>query len=258
MDSDEGIIINGTELNPDYTNAQVLIRLIAAEEVAVRREQNMLLPVSCLPAEVMQDIFSYLPYEAKRGALSLDAMNVSHVCSRWREMALGYAPLWSVLCFFKNRDYVETFINRSGNAPLTLRYNKILEKYDLSWSNFRLALRHLERTRELEISGKIDLRDRFSLTLKDDINRPAPILEVFCFNADEGCHGTNLPLQLFGGHAPLLHYFYSCGTNVPWNNAHFMVNLTEFHVHDQIGIGQPTLHQLLFALQQCQHWRCLL
>lgn len=71
------------------------------QEMEYRR--NALVPISRLPPETLVEIFAFLPFPADTsGCVSyLTLISVTHVCRRWREVALSFPSLWSYINFTK-------------------------------------------------------------------------------------------------------------------------------------------------------------
>ncbi|KAI0782184.1 hypothetical protein C8Q75DRAFT_811868 [Abortiporus biennis] len=78
--------------------------------------RNMKCPVNGLPDEVITSIFLHI------GDHPRDKVNITHTCSRWRDIALKFSSMWTNL----NLDFVEphnfgTLLSRSKFQPLVLR-----------------------------------------------------------------------------------------------------------------------------------------
>jgi hypothetical protein len=84
-----------------------------------RMRQNALLPVSCLPPELLLKIFHILaagfhPYPV---TCNLGWIQVTHVCSRWRQTACADATLWTRMDFSMGRWWVCEMAERARSAP---------------------------------------------------------------------------------------------------------------------------------------------
>ncbi|KDQ51401.1 hypothetical protein JAAARDRAFT_84031, partial [Jaapia argillacea MUCL 33604] len=86
--------------------------------------RNSLMPISCLPPEVLANIF--VQYAAqinlRSPSISLGCSTdwwiaVTYVCRHWREVALATPRLWSSLSFQRPK-WVPEMIIRSRMAPL--------------------------------------------------------------------------------------------------------------------------------------------
>ena len=77
------------------------------------------------PTEILQQIFLLVCRSSGNTPCTRSSvMILSHVCSRWRHIALGYSPLWT---FFTNADFchhrwMSTVIQRSGSCSLSINF----------------------------------------------------------------------------------------------------------------------------------------
>ncbi|KIK71303.1 hypothetical protein GYMLUDRAFT_326254 [Collybiopsis luxurians FD-317 M1] len=103
---------------------------VAAEKEALiakrRRLEAQKQPIHQLPAEILLEIFSQL-VRYTSDAVSIEdqrtLVNLSHTCSSWRALCLGTSRLWTFIhfpCTGWNENRVETFLERSGDAPLDI------------------------------------------------------------------------------------------------------------------------------------------
>ncbi|TFY69519.1 hypothetical protein EVG20_g3127 [Dentipellis fragilis] len=94
------------------------------ELLAWYRCHNAMLPVAFLPPEVLTYIFTCLalvdiPYTRySRG--SLGWIQVTHVCHRWRTLALQSPSLWADFTFLKGNG-TETMMERARQVPLRVK-----------------------------------------------------------------------------------------------------------------------------------------
>lgn len=77
------------------------LAVLDTEKYALRRQRNAFATTSCLPAEVLSQIFTWNMLSHYRHTLqpsehrrSLDWILVSHVCQYWREVAINSPQLW--------------------------------------------------------------------------------------------------------------------------------------------------------------------
>lgn len=101
------------------------------QEISARR--NALLPVIQFPSEILGSIFRFLlpalklqPPDSSHDdtAAQVDAgtrslIAASHVCQRWRDVALEHSELWTIL-WIKNTPWMHEMISRSRGMPLTV------------------------------------------------------------------------------------------------------------------------------------------
>jgi hypothetical protein len=149
---------------------------IEVRDLAYRR--NMLTDINCLPAEIITSIFlqykasgSPFVYGSEPTDMSFKDLNVlTSVCRYWRELSIGYAPLWSTICE-GNREIIRTKLQRSGSSLLDVRpaYNT-----GVDLSKLEMLLSELFRIRSLHGWVSYSRLDRFNQFLRE----PAPYLET--------------------------------------------------------------------------------
>ena len=87
--------------------------------IPFKRLQNSAAPIHRLPPEIFTEIFSGLTqYDSEPGILRHLILS-THVCSRWRQIALDAASLWTTFSIH-NIAAAEVFMKRSRNRPLSL------------------------------------------------------------------------------------------------------------------------------------------
>ncbi|KAJ7678732.1 hypothetical protein B0H17DRAFT_103074 [Mycena rosella] len=87
-------------------------------------------PISCLPADVLGEIFMWslctngFHSLTERGCLMLEPLTLSHVNSRWRDVAISTSRLWSTIWVDRPREanvpMVELWLERSRQCPLII------------------------------------------------------------------------------------------------------------------------------------------
>ncbi|CAL1701802.1 unnamed protein product [Somion occarium] len=67
------------------------------------------------------------------------AVEISHVCRRWRILALETSALWSRICLMGDEglDYVKAYLQRSQSRPFTVVLNFYEYANDRLWSEYR-------------------------------------------------------------------------------------------------------------------------
>ncbi|KAI0042522.1 hypothetical protein FA95DRAFT_561129 [Auriscalpium vulgare] len=92
-------------------------------------QHNSQLPATRLPPEILSHIFSILSSIHKphtkdgSGPRSLGWLAATHVCQRWRTIALEDASLWAsniTVPFVLGAQWAETFLSRARNASLSI------------------------------------------------------------------------------------------------------------------------------------------
>ncbi|KAI0058903.1 hypothetical protein BV25DRAFT_1829659 [Artomyces pyxidatus] len=122
-------------------------------------------PVHRLPPEIVAAIFStyaslgYITFTKIVSDYEGDSLtkvdkqvgwiNVTHVCRRWREIALGHATLWSSIDCTVPRPWREEMLHRSAACPVSLDLNaNVLDIAELQ----RFVLENIPRFMSLSIS----------------------------------------------------------------------------------------------------------
>ncbi|KAI0747419.1 hypothetical protein C8Q74DRAFT_1374450 [Fomes fomentarius] len=93
---------------------------------------NALPSINRLPVEFLVEVIKYATH-CKRTSLHdtiplrkvdisplLTLIAITHVCRRWRDVATGTPMLWNRFRSIPNNSLLELFLERSGNAPLTV------------------------------------------------------------------------------------------------------------------------------------------
>ncbi|TCD61466.1 hypothetical protein EIP91_008401 [Steccherinum ochraceum] len=113
--------------------------VLSKQLVQVRSQMNACIAACRLPPELLREIFILLRDDAEPKLM----VPLSHVCSVWRQAALGYQDLWTGINLM-NTALTDMFIRRSGNAPLSLCLDE-RESLDLGAIRHSIArLTHIE------------------------------------------------------------------------------------------------------------------
>ncbi|KAJ7614012.1 hypothetical protein FB45DRAFT_937682 [Roridomyces roridus] len=187
---------------------------------ALCARRNSLAVVSRLPPELLAVILelcrSIDDDEPKfRTRRFIPVLKITHVCRRWRHVALASAAFWSCIVLSSPRWALE-MLERSRNAPLTVGMDMA------SGEKKTVAARHqvlgqVHRIRELHLTLPM-----FDSMLPPSLFKPAPVLEAFYFWSF-GRVNSIAPASLFGGEAPALRHLSlrSCQIHPDsplWNN----------------------------------------
>lgn len=134
-------------------------------------------------------------------------MNITHVCARLREIALGMPMLWASLVLAEDSTrWLSEVLHRSGDQPLTLSLHKSFGRSKFNHRERVCAIltepSHLSRVKSVTISDLHGWRP-FARTL---LTQPAPQLEDLVLGPKElhkvfGLHKVKmfvLPKTLFG------------------------------------------------------------
>ncbi|KAI0047186.1 hypothetical protein FA95DRAFT_1470799, partial [Auriscalpium vulgare] len=91
---------------------------------ALREKRNTLIPICRLPPEVLALVFTYLT------GFAWDSVNgypyhirwivVTHICRRWREVAIQHAGLWTNINLDIGSNWAATFASRARQVLLAI------------------------------------------------------------------------------------------------------------------------------------------
>ena len=146
-----------------------------------------------IPPEILASIFLFHPayiHELEdplrregcakcNGCRAFAWVVVSHVCRRWRDVALHCRALWTRLPVSVHPEWMAELLRRSGNAPLLISAASLADDIDPALRQGReksleLALGELHRMHRLCINAPQGLPRRIVQLLAG----PAPLLEV--------------------------------------------------------------------------------
>jgi hypothetical protein len=127
--------------------------------------RNILAPISNLPTEILVCIFHMIAFSVHYW---LGLVHVTHVCRRWRQIALDHTSLWTYFSGREPKIWIAEQLSRARNAPLVIEHFR--------WSmagreEFSLFTPHIFHTRELHLH-------RLSPNIVQEIRTlKAPLLE---------------------------------------------------------------------------------
>src|SRR5258708_37372795 len=132
-------------------------------------------PITLLPVEILSEIMCYMPLFYGHDAPDIRPLNrdldpsrrftrdgpirtphwvaVSHVCHRWREIALKCKALWTCIPVVSVR-WAERALALSDPHPLTLRIDSEDSSLDRGYASvgaLRTVLSHMSRIRKIRI-----------------------------------------------------------------------------------------------------------
>ncbi|KAI0060683.1 hypothetical protein BV25DRAFT_1992747 [Artomyces pyxidatus] len=179
---------------------------------AMRTRRNALAPISVLPPEILARIFELHAIDCPHGKVDYyraDRMNLrfgwiasaTHVCRRWREVALDHPRLWGRLAFNMGSKWVEEMLARVKAAPIFVSQKL---PYCSPPTTGTVTLMHpaipsrLSQVQELNFSGYLE----HMLPL---LTRPAPMLERLELSTDvDMTTQVSIPINFLDNHAPRL------------------------------------------------------
>ncbi|KAK7051660.1 hypothetical protein VNI00_004639 [Paramarasmius palmivorus] len=134
------------------------------------------------------------------------ALTLSHVCRRWRTIAIGFPSLWTLIDF-STPELANEMLKRSGQAPLHIRYihfehsfkthERLSDEYVLArMEALSQALSHRSRLQTIQL----DIPSAPMEALAARHTEAAPSLWSLHINSS----GCDLPPEFLGGGAPLL------------------------------------------------------
>ncbi|KAJ3756423.1 hypothetical protein EV360DRAFT_72009 [Lentinula raphanica] len=114
-------------------------------------------PIHTLPNELLSHIFLHI-VSRPPGQFSLSELDLSHVCSQWRAVALTLSPLWSSIQILAHEDpnsegvrrLTELYLDRSGNAPLDV-FLHIEQRSELGLGLMDMLNAHAHRWRHVHL-----------------------------------------------------------------------------------------------------------
>jgi len=231
-----------------------------AERVSqqLKSRHNALVPISRLPPETLVEIFSLLrfPPDDSKYVPSLKWICVTHVCSRWREVALSSPCLWNHINFTKLTllGFTE-ILARAKMSPLHIEA-KITPRRKTRFNALRKQLEaHISHTRHLSISGK------FWAVLTRLIS-PAPALVSLSLTGPSYSYVAsqleyNIPNSLFNGTAPKLTRLELLGCSIGWQSP-LLKGLQTLKIRTPYAQATPTLEDWLAALEEIPQLKSLI
>ncbi|KAJ7641210.1 hypothetical protein FB45DRAFT_353757 [Roridomyces roridus] len=176
------------ELDAQIHELQEQIRVLQLERDPCKlRLDSYRYPVLTLPNEIVSEIFVQFlpPYPDCPPLWGLDSpTTLTHICCKWREIALADPMLWRSLSINsyvddgdKQLQVVQAWLERSGSCPLSIDLESSHEYYEAPPKGYLIAtFLHRERWQH----GRLDLRAK-EVAL---IEGPMPLLESLSLAVD--------------------------------------------------------------------------
>ncbi|KAI0061857.1 hypothetical protein BV25DRAFT_1826141 [Artomyces pyxidatus] len=249
---------SGSVAGYDLSASSMTIEDLDREDSALQRVQsvlrfqrNSLLSVHRLPPEITALVFSFYVDETRRQLRSKHALGwivITHVCRRWRQIALESAGLWQRVTFGIGDEWAEEMYRRSKGTILEVKTRSALTE-----RQHNLVAKHLHRTKLLSLRAHPDSPPP-SLLLSSD--NPAPILETLEIEDPIRPEPAVLPLNRFGAFSPNLRHVTICtrAINLPWTST-LLTGLVTLKMRstghkDMATTPSPSLNQVLSALKR--------
>jgi len=172
-------------------------------------------PISSLPPELLARIFHFstLVEPPWSGVQKLGWIGVTHVCQRWRQVALDDSSLWArIVGVSPSAEWISEALVRARDAPL--RFDIVDRPSPGVLSKFRP---HMSHTRILRLP-RLSIHD--VRVVREICSLEAPVLEDFelgFLDASPLTFGFDGGMTLFKGHAPKLRRFITSHITIPWS-----------------------------------------
>ncbi|EIM80184.1 uncharacterized protein STEHIDRAFT_142971 [Stereum hirsutum FP-91666 SS1] len=217
------------------TNLRSESNALLALQPTLRTALNSLAPVERLPPEMLSYCFLLLRTEEVERLRHADnyrsdstgiqwLMAITHVCRRWRTVALDAKPLWRQLDVRSGSQWFQAMLSRAGSLPLVIICHGLDIGACVAWIQDDV-IPNMDRVEEIRLSCMV--WDPFVLDYSDYLvelcAHAAPMLKSFHFALFQGqgdeaglFQGVymDLPEPLFGGAAPLLSKITLSGLSV--------------------------------------------
>jgi len=251
--------------SPEHLREAIDEELESLEKTSrtLKIRRNALAPISRLPPETIAIIFSFLslPREYLRLLTGdkqdlLAWLRVSHVCHRWREIALDQPRFWSRIDFTTLTSAGATeVLSRSKMAPLELEANLSC----VHWGGDRVNAFGKQLSSHVSHISRLNITADFSdlQTIIEQLGSPAPDLEWLSLIVDDECHlrrmgipsNAIIPHALFDGAAPRLSRLQLDHCDISWASPVFKsLRILELQMLSQLA--RPSLEEWLDAMEQ--------
>lgn len=110
------------QIDEEMYNLRSQIVGLQRQVLRLADKRNTLAVIYSLPPELLSTIFLFYKQlmHGSEASLSMSWIWVTHVCKRWREIALALPQFWDTISVNKSQDYVHAMLSRSGSIPLRL------------------------------------------------------------------------------------------------------------------------------------------
>jgi hypothetical protein len=200
---------------------------------ALRSRRNALAPISRLPPEILATIFTLLSASAwDERSVRLEWLGVTHVCHRWREIALNYPRFWSYINFTK--------LSSAGKAEILARAKTAPLHLEVDADDKLRILTHFDPFE----GGPLE-------TTLARLSSSAPLLESISFSHISESEGppATIPVNLLNGTAPNLTSLELEKCDISWKSP-FLKGLRNLQIRDVSKNARPELEDWLDALNE--------
>ena len=224
------------------------------QELIYRR--NALVPILRLPPETLVEIFSLLPFAADDSEYvpHLAWIRVTHVCHRWREIALCSPCLWNHISFTKlTPTAIIEILARAKMSPLHFEGEITARSKARSNALGRQLKAHISHTRHLTISGEFH-------TVLGRLKSPTPALVSLSLTRSRRPYISSqciIPDSLFNGTAPKLTRLELLGCSIGWKSP-LLKGLRNLKMKPPPAEETPELEDWLDALNEMSQLKTLI
>ncbi|KAI0052224.1 hypothetical protein FA95DRAFT_70605 [Auriscalpium vulgare] len=234
------------------------LHAMAGARSALFEQRNTYLPISRLPSKVLALVFRALGEEAGAAHVHMDGQNtslgwvsVTHVCRRWRAVAMENHELWTHITFSMGERWAHELVSRWRSAPMILNtISSGISHSDILLEGYRptLIIENLSRVKYLALHSNLSLGHDAVL---EALNMSCPALETLIITPGPGVKARPLalPIPFLGGTWPnLLHLdIVTPLVSFPWESSIFnkLISLTLDVVARR---GAPSVADLLDIL----------
>lgn len=205
-------------------------------------------PISRLAPELLISIFELVPLLCRADpppkSHDIGWIAISHVCRRWRIIALNVPYLWLGISS-PTLPWMQEMLLRSQPMSIDVRFNlDALENPYSSWQAFALAMQNIPRMRSLHLTGQV-----VDTLLRTQYSTPALLLEDLRLELASipPLGDPFYPDSLFGGETPVLRTLFLKGLSIRLSSP-ILSALSSLTIHGDTRTPRHTLAQWLDAL----------
>ncbi|KAI0299845.1 hypothetical protein BC826DRAFT_993688 [Russula brevipes] len=232
------------------------IKSLEASLRALKSRRNALVPISHLPPEILAAIFLFLsPSVWNRGINLLEWLSVTHVCHRWRDIALAHPRLWSHINFISLRLTPAGMAGMLARAKMTPLHWKAEIDH---WSTAKLEAferqlkAHISHTSYLDITGDLTASPPLGQLVST-----APILELLALSHRPLLDSPIImPDALVQDTAPRLTTIRLANYDISWKSP-LLKGLRSLEINKLSTEARPKLQDWMDALNGMPHLQTL-
>lgn len=220
----------------------------AARELRTRR--NSLASIAILPPEILSRVFRFASILWQTYKHSTTWTVVTHVCRRWRLVALDHPALWTDIDLSFSRDWVQAMLIRSKEAPLNI-LNANINNWSRHLKSLRDVLEHFPRIRTFHLAYSSSAE---VIPVLEGLSSPALQLHSLSLTSQDHIRANMTPANFLAGGAPRLRKLVLAHCIIPWEspiyqNLQSLTHLTIQQIPDNRRIaGVETLVTMLATM----------